>query len=261
MLRLTLALLLLTLAMPPCAVHGQEDEDDSVERDSTADIILDATYVSCMDSTESLVILRNGRIVYALETLGISFSTHGPLLVELKRAIDSCVSIVETDGLDSCATLGVIVDGPKFLLINTLKPHPRARGLYRAIERIRKMARRRLEPTMVRMVDRIDVYNDSAVSQLPTIAAGELRQQIDLSPVAREWRCRGTVLVTAKVEKSGKVRMAYVDEARVRGKCAALLSVIALRAVLLSNFEPAASDRGKPIASWVRVEIPFAGPR
>lgn len=255
---LILLVFIMTMTRP---VIAQEDVDDGIERDSTSDIILDATYVSCRDSTESLVILRNGRVVYALETLGISFTTVGPLMTELMTAVDTCQSLVDTEGLDSCSTLGVIVTGPRFLLINTRKPDRRAIGLYRAMERIRKLARRRLDPTMVRMVDRIDLYNDSAVSVLPGIAADELRRQIDVSPVAREWRCRGTVFVTAKVEKSGKVRMAYVDEARVRGKCTALLSVTALRAVLLSNFEPARKDNGKPVASWVRVEIPFAGPK
>lgn len=236
-------------------------EDDIVDRDTTREVILDATYVSCSDSTESIVILRSGRVVYALETLGISFRVFGPILGELKRAMDTCGSIVETDGLDSCSTLGIILEGPKFVLINTKKKDKRTIGLFRAIERIRKMARKRLDPTMERMVRRIDVYNDSAVATLPSIPIDELRRQIDISPVARQWKCRGSVFVTAKVEKSGKVRLAYVDEARVRGKCSALLSVVALRAILLSDFEPAHKDNGKPIAAWIRIEVPFAGAR
>lgn len=253
--------ILLISSLPLVAQEGTEDADDGVDRDTTSRIIVDATYVSCIDSTESIVILRSGRVVYALETLGISFKVFGPVLDELKRAMDTCSSIVETEGLDSCSTLGVILEGPKFILINTKKKDARTIGLFKAIERVRKMARKRLDPTMERMVRRIDVYNDSAVATLPSIAVDELRRQIDMSPVARGWKCRGSVFVTAKVEKSGKVLLAYVDEARVRGKCSALLSVVALRAILLSNFEPARRDNGKPIGSWVRIEVPFAGTR
>jgi hypothetical protein len=63
--------------------------------------------------------------------------------------------------------------------------------------------------------------------------------------------------VTALVGVDGRVRRAFVDDARVRGKCASLLTMTALRAVLLAPFQPATKSDGKGAIAWKKVEVVF----
>lgn len=243
-----LLLLLLALAVTVTAQPNPED------------ILVDATFVPCSDSVESLLILRDGRAVYALGKRGAMFTITGALLIDLQNVVDSSSSHVDTRKLDSCTTLGVILDGPKFILINTDRPAPQSRELYSRLERIRKLGQRKMDGTIERFGDDIGMQLDSNLHSEASIEPNEVRRRVRLSPIAREWRCSGTVNVAALVSHQGKVRQAFVQRVSVRGKCASLLIAAALRAVLLSSFEPATNKSGTPMGSWMEIEVPFARP-
>jgi hypothetical protein len=245
-------LLFLLLAASPLAAQVTAD---SLDPD---DVLIDATFVPCSDSTESLLILRDGRSVYALGGRGASFVISGALLTDLQAAVEQAHSSVDTTKLDSCSTLGVILDGPRFLLINTRQPAPDVRDLYTRIERMRKFAQKKVDGVIDRYSDQFDQPPDSNIQALPTVAPSEIRRKVRLSPIAREWKCRRTVVVAAMVTYQGRARMAFIRGLRVRGKCASLLSATALRAVLLATFEPATKKNGKPTTTWMEVEVPFA---
>ena len=108
-----------------------------------------------------------------------------------------------------------------------------------------------------RYSDQFEQPPDSNIQALPTVAPEEIRRKVRLSPIALEWKCRGTVTVAAMVTYQGRARMAFIRELKVRGKCASLLSATALRAVLLSTFEPATKRNGKPTTTWMEVVVPF----
>jgi hypothetical protein len=221
-------------------------------------MLLDATYVPCSDSTEALYIFRDGRAIYASGVEGTIFSISGPLLTDLQASMSRTSSTVDIKSMDSCTTLGVILDGPRFLLINNRRPTPATRDLQTRLERLRKFGQRKLEKTD-RLAEMADEPADTTfVQPQPTIQRGELRRHIRLSPVAQEWRCRGTVVVTAKVGWNGQVREAFIRSAKVRGKCGALLAVAALRAVILTNFTPALNAKGKPTTGWMDIEVPLS---
>jgi hypothetical protein len=224
------------------------------------DILVDATFVPCSDSVESLLILRDGRAVYALGKRGAMFTITGALLIDLQNVVDSTSSHVDTKKLDSCSTLGVILDGPKFILINTDKPAPQSRELHGRLERIRRLGQRKMDGTIERFGDDIGLQSDSNLLSEASIEPNEVRRRVRLSPIAREWRCSGTVNVAALVSHQGKVRQAFVQQVGVRGKCASLLVTTALRAVLLSSFEPATNKEGKAMGSWMEIEVPFSRP-
>lgn len=222
-----------------------------------SDLLLDATFVPCSDSTESLLVLRDGRAVYAVGNRGTNFKVSGPLLEDLVTCMKGTESIVDTEELDSCTTLGVILEGPRFVLINTTKPSAKTKELYIRVERLRKFAEKKLGGTIDRLTEKLDEEPDSNVAIPPSIGMSDLLRQVKISPVAREWRCRGSVVVIAKIQRDGSVRQAFVTEVKVQGKCQSLLTVSALRAVLLATFVPAQKENGKPTASWVQVEVPF----
>ncbi len=249
---LLVGVLALVLAAAPLSAQPVGNPDD---------VILDATYVTCSDTSECMLILRDGRTIYALGTLGTAFNIAESMILDLQQTMEGVVSIVDTKNLDSCATLGLVLQGPRFVLINTDKPTKETMSLYKGIERIRKLARRRLASTIERMTTQIESSVDTLVHVLPSVLADDLREQGQVSPVAREWKCRGSIFVIAKVQFDGRVRQAFVIESRVKGKCAALLCATGLRAVLLSTFTPATRKNGKPISTWIRVEIPFSASR
>ena len=248
-----LVLLLLLLASPLVA-QVATDSADTLDPD---DVLIDATFVPCSDSTESLLILRDGRSVYALGSRGASFVISGALLTDLQEVVAQSRSMVDTSKLDSCSTLGVILDGPRFLLINTRQPAPAVKELYTRIERMRKFAQKKVDGVIDRYSDQFEQPPDSNIQALPTVAPAEIRRKVRLSPIALEWKCRGTVTVAAMVTYQGRARMAFIRELKVRGKCASLLSATALRAVLLSTFEPATKRNGKPTTTWMEVVVPF----
>gem|GEM_PF-1831670 len=251
MMLIRLALMLLILASAPLAAQIRAD---SLNPDV---ILVDATFVACGDSTESLLILRDGRAVYAIADRGASFTISGALLTDLQTIVAQANSTVDTKRLDSCSTLGVILNGPRFLLINTKRPVPEVKELYTRIERLRKFAQKKVDGVIDRYSDEFDQGIDSNIQSLPVVAPAEIQKKISLSPIAREWRCRGTVVVAAMVTHQGRARMAFVREVKVRGKCGSILSVAALRAVLLASFEPAIKKNGKPTTTWMQVEVPF----
>jgi hypothetical protein len=246
---LTVACLLL-LALPIAA----QTADDGLRPD---DLLVDATFVPCNDSTESMLILRDGRAVYAIGNRGASFNVTGALLMDLQRVIDSTVSVVKPADMDSCSTLGVILEGPRFLLINTTKPSPEAHNLHDRLERIRKLGARRLDGTTDRFADRATAEPDTNIAQDVGVSPMEIRRHVRLSPIAREWRCSGSIFVAAQITNQGKARLAYVRQTRVRGKCISVLAATALRAVLLAEYAPAKNKHGRPTASWIEVEVPF----
>jgi hypothetical protein len=225
---------------------------------SPDDVILDATYVTCSDTAECMLILRDGTIIYALGSLGTAFKVAESMVLDLQTTMEGVASMVDTKNLDSCATLGLVLQGPRFVLINTDNPAKETISLYKGTERIRKLARRKLASTIDRMTTQIESSIDTLVHVLPSVLADDLREQGQVSPVAREWKCRGSIFVIAKVQFDGRVRQAFVIESRVKGKCAALLCATGLRAVLLSTFTPATRKNGKAISTWIRVEIPFS---
>ncbi|MDB5033311.1 MAG: hypothetical protein JWQ98_552 [Chlorobi bacterium] len=253
MVRLPAILLLLFLVA--AGTLAAQSPADSLDPD---EILVDATFVPCSDSTESLLILQDGRAVYALGDRGASFSIAGPLLTDLRGVIETAESVVNPKGMDSCSTLGVILDGPRFLLINRKNPTPETRELYIRLERLRKFALKKMTGAIDKYNDQIEQEADSTIVVFPSVAPGEIRRRIRISPIARQWGCNGSVVIAALVTYQGKVRQAVVRRVKVKGKCTALLSVTALRAVLLSTFAPAKKTNGKTIGAWMEVEVPFA---
>jgi hypothetical protein len=241
-------LVLLLLLLPVLALAQGEPQSDS--------LLLDATFVPCTDSTESLFIFRDGRAIYAWYNQGIVFTINGALLADLQNAVGRAQSIIQKKLLDSCTTIGVILDGPRYLLINNRRPADGQLDLHDRLNRLRTFARRKLA-TIDRLSEKAAADPDTTIDSEPSIESEQLRRFIYASPVAQEWRCRGSVAVTAMVGADGRVRQAYVEKARVRGKCASLLTMTALRAVLLSTFQPALRKNGKPAAAWQHVEVTF----
>jgi hypothetical protein len=240
------------VALAACAVAQEPVRPD--------EMLLDATWVPCDDTTESLFIFRDGRTIFARHDQGIIFSIGSGLLSDLTGVVGRSKSFTDTGLLDSCTTLGVIADGPLFLLINSRRPSLQVKEIHERLEQLRRYARRKLD-RMEGLAERAAALPDTAIESHPTLESERLAGLIYSSPVAAEWRCRGTVLVTAMVGVDGRVRRAFVDDARVRGKCASLLTMTALRAVLLAPFQPAQKSDGKEAVAWKRVEVVFGGNR
>ncbi len=221
------------------------------------ELLLDATYVPCSDSTESFYVFEDGRIIYAWGGDGVVFSLGSGMLDDLKGVTENVVSHIDTTQLDSCTTLGVILNGPRYLLINVENPSPKVVELRDRLERIRKYARKKLERGVDRLIDIIESNPENSIKSDPAISPEILEQYIYDSPIAMEWRCRGTVNVTARIAADGTVRQAFVLDADVKGKCSSLLTMTALRAVLLSTFEPAVKSGGSPGAAWLKISVTF----
>lgn len=224
------------------------------------EMLIDATWVPCTDTTESLYVFGDGRTIFARHDQGIIFEIGSGLLGDLRTVVSRAKSWTNTERLDSCTTLGVITDGPRFILINTRKPSLQVTEVHERLEQLRRYARRKLD-RMEQLAERASATPDTAIESSPTLESETLAGLIYSSPVAAEWGCRGSVLVTAMVGVDGRVRRAFVDDARVRGKCASLLTMTALRAVLLAPFQPAQKTDGAEAAAWKRVEVMFGGRR
>src|SRR5688572_8153673 len=102
--RLVVLLLFTLLAVSSCALAQSEPGPD--------EMLVDATWVPCTDTTESLFIFRDGRAIFARHDQGIIFTLGGGLLADIVAVVERSKSITETEKLDSCTTLGVIMDGP-----------------------------------------------------------------------------------------------------------------------------------------------------
>jgi hypothetical protein len=221
-------------------------------------LMLDATFVPCGDSTETLLVFRDGRAVYAYMDQGVMFPLGSTVTADLGAVVDRAVSTVETKGLDSCTTVGVILSGPRYLLINSRRPSPETKELQSRLEQIRKYARRKL-PMIERLRNKAGETSDTTIDSEPWVASDELLENVAPSPIAREWRCRGSVQVAVNVDRSGKARQIYVERAAVKGKCSSLLTATAIRAVMESDFTPAVKLNGRNTAGWMQVEVTFGG--
>jgi hypothetical protein len=245
----TLSALIISLATCVAQTQPQQTPDPN-------QMLLDATWVPCSDSTEAMYIFQDGRVIYAFGDQGTFFTINGALLNDLRTSIANVESAVETKHLDSCTTLGVILEGPRFILINNSKPTEDTRTLQGRLERLRKYAQRKLDKAMEKLTDQAADALQSEQPQ-PAVPSGEFRRHLRLSPVAQEWRCKGTIVVAVKVGWTGEVKDAYIQSSRVRGKCASLLAIAAIRAAMLTKFEPAVSEEGKQKSGWMLVEVPF----
>lgn len=246
---MTLALSILFALLASLGAYAQTTSPEGV-------LILDATFVPCGDSTETLLVFKDGRAVYAYMDQGVMFALGGTVTADLSAAIDRASSIVDTKSLDSCTTVGVILPGPRYLLINNRKPTPETRELQSRLEQIRKYARRKL-PMIERLRSKAGEESDTTIDSDPWVAGSEVLENVAPSPIAREWRCRGSVQVAVNVDRQGKARQIFVERAGVRGKCSSLLTATAIRAVMESSFTPAVKTNGRNTAGWMQVEVTF----
>ena len=122
---------------------------------------------------------------------------------------------------------------------------------------LRKYARRRLERDIERTLEYIEQRPNTGVKTDPELDPETLNRSLYNSPIASTWRCRGVVTVTAQIDARGEVRRAFVDNTEAEGKCASLLVMTALRAVILSSFEPAVKIEGNTGAAWMNIVVRF----
>ncbi|MGE3799737.1 MAG: hypothetical protein AB7H80_01820 [Candidatus Kapaibacterium sp.] len=243
-------------------LRGQPAEEKTVqteveEIDSTRLLLIDATWIPCGDTTESLYIFRNGKTVYARGNSGVSFTLGETMLGGLTTVINAMESFTDTATLDSCTTIGVILAGPRYLLLNSRRPTDETKPLAAELAAIRKYARRRIERDIEKTLEYIEQRPNTGVKTDPELDPETLNRSLYNSPIASTWRCRGTVTVTAQIDARGNVRRAFVNEAPIEGKCASLLVMTALRAVTLSSFEPAVKIEGNTGAAWMNIVVSF----
>ena len=235
-------------------------QEPTTEKEEPSDsLLIDATWaqVPCSDSTESLYIFQSGRAIYARANSGVSFTLGGTTLKELTEVIDAMSSVTDTATLDSCTTIGVILAGPRYLLLNSSRPTESTLPLCNELATLRKYARRRLAREIEKTLKYIEERPNTGVKTDPALDPETLNRSLYNSPIASTWRCRGTVTVTTQVSTQGNVRRAFVNDAEVEGKCASLLVMTALRAVTLSSFEPAVKIEGKAGSAWMNIVVSF----
>lgn len=243
--------------LPALLLPGKGETDPKPESDSVNGLLLDATWVPCSDSTESLYVFQDGRAVYAWANSGILFTVGESTLKKVAGVIARMESTVDTASLDTCTTLGVILAGPRYLLINSRAPSQETTLLCDQLEALRKYARRKIERDIERTLTQIEKRPNTGVKTDPALDPDTLQQYIYESPIAASWRCRGSVTVTAQVDARGIVRRAFAQNAEVKGKCGSLLVMTALRAVALSSFEPAMKIEGSAGAAWMNIIVSF----
>ena len=142
----------LFLALLACSAVAQPAAVPPVPPSDPFDTILvDATYVPCNDTTESMLIFTSGRGIYARGKEGVVFSITTGLVDDMKTAVMAAESATDTASLDSCTTVGVILAGPRFLLINNTAPTKQTKPIQVRLERLRKFARKKLESAMERL--------------------------------------------------------------------------------------------------------------
>ena len=230
---------------------------DSVVVDPGRQLLVDATWIPCSDSTESLYIFEDGKTIFAWGNSGVAFKIGEIMLKNLKDVINAMTSFTDTATLDSCTTIGVILSGPRYLLLNSRKPTEGTRSLAEQLDAIRKYARRRLDRDIERTLEYIETRPNTGVKTDPELDPETLNRSLYNSPIASTWRCRGTVTVTAQIDSRGIVRRAFVNRADIDGKCASLLVMTALRGVMLSSFEPAVKIEGNTGAAWMNIVLSF----
>ena len=221
------------------------------------EILLDATWVPCSDSTESLYLFQDGSAIYAEANNGILFTVGETTLKNVAEVLASMKSTVDTATLDSCTTVGVILNGPRYLLVNSANPSPDTKPLRDQLDVLQQYARRKISRDIERARAQIQKRPNPGVKTDPALDPDTLQQYIYKSPIAARWRCRGTVVVTAQVDARGNVRRAFAADADVEGKCSSLLVMTAIRAVTLSSFEPAIKIEGTTGAAWMNIIVTF----
>jgi hypothetical protein len=204
-----------------------------------------------------LYIAEDGQAIYAWSNSGVSFQLGSSMLASLKGVMKEMGSTIDTAALDSCTTIGVIMAGPRYLLINSATPTEATRALAAELQTLRKYGRRKIERDIDRSISAIEARVDTTMKTDPQLDPETLRRALYSSPIASTWRCRGTVTVTAQIDSRGAVRRAFVVNANVEGKCASLLVMTALRGVLLSTFQPGEKEGGKTGAAWMNVVVRF----
>ena len=159
-----LVVLLLFSAVLICSAGAQTGavQDSLTASDPFDTILVDATYVPCTDTTESLLIFTSGRGIYARGKEGVLFSITTGLVDDMKDAVQKAQSATDTASLDSCTTVGVILAGPRFLLINNGAPTKQTKPIQIRLERLRKFARKKLEDAMERLSETSSQESDTA---------------------------------------------------------------------------------------------------
>lgn len=229
-------------------------QNPSASKDS---VILDVTWLACSDTLESLLMMADGTTIYAVGNSGVAFHLGESMLEQVERVSDPMRSVTDTAGLDSCTTIGVVLAGPRYLLLNRRQPTEETRDFLNVISTLRKYCRRRFERDIDRSLAHIEKRSEfeAELASTPKVDLYTLEYSLYLSPIVRTWRCRGKVRVTAQIDARGSARRAFVDAAPVDGKCAALLVSTALRGVLLSTFAPAEDIDGEAGSAWVNIDV------
>ena len=229
-------------------------QNASASKDS---VILDVTWLACSDTLESMLMMADGTTIYAVGNSGVAFRLGESMLEQIERVAAPMRSMTDTAGLDSCTTIGVVLAGPRYLLLNRRQPIEETRDFLNEVATLRKYCRRRFERDIDRSLAHIEKRSEAEaeLATTPKVDLYTLEYSLYLSPIVRTWRCRGMVRVTAQIDARGSARRAFVDAAPVDGKCAALLVSTALRGVLLSTFAPAEDVDGEAGSAWVNVDV------
>ena len=233
-------------------------QNESAREDS---VLLDVTWLHCSDTLESLLMMRDGRTIYSVGGRGVAFRLGESMKTQVELLVGGMESQTDTAGLDSCSTIGVILSGPRYLLLNRRAPTDQTRDFLYELATLRKYCARRLERDIERSLRHIEKRADveGALASDPKLDPYTLEYSLYLSPIVRAWRCRGTVRVTAQIDSRGRVRNAFVRDPNLIDKCAALMVTTALRGVLLAAFAPAEDEEGKAGSAWVNVVVETGG--
>jgi hypothetical protein len=231
--------------------------DSAVGRTGSDSLLIDATWIPCGDSTESLYIYSDGSAVYAHSNSGVCFEVGDANRTVLTEIVAQLRSHTDTAGLDSCTTIGLVLSGPRYLLVNSENPLEKHRTLVKRLETLRRYGRRRMEREVERTLHHMREGPNKEIMSDPSLDPQTLLTSLYESPIVATWRCRGTVTVTAQIDSRGNVRRAFVADADVEGKCSALLVMTALRAVWLASFDPAEKEGGAASSAWMNVVVRF----
>ncbi len=233
-------------------------QNPSAREDS---VLLDVTWLHCSDTLESFLMMRDGRTIYSVGGNGVAFRLGESMRTQVELLVSGMASRTDTAGLDSCSTIGVVLSGPRYLLLNRRAPTDASRDFLNELATLRKYCARRLERDIERSLRHIEKRADveDALASDPKLDPYTLSYSLYLSPIVRAWRCRGTVRVTAQIDARGHVRNAFVRDPTLTDKCAALMVTTALRGVLLAQFAPAEDEEGKAGSAWVNVVVETGG--
>ncbi len=260
--RASVSLLLLSLFSSSLAAEGdslRHAESRLIQNASSPEdsVLIDVTWLHCSDTLESMLMMRDGRTIYSVGGKGIAFRLGASMLAQVVHLTAGMRSRTDTIGLDSCSTIGVVLSGPRYLLLNRRAPTDDTRDFLYELATLRKYCARRLDRDIERSIAHIEKRSEveSTLASDPKLNRLTLEYSLYLSPIIRAWRCRSNVRVTAQVDARGSVRKAFVQDPTLVDKCAAILVTTALRGVLLAQFAPAETEEGKAGSAWVNVNV------